>query len=67
MAKKNMKKLLVWVQGVSKTLIGLGVGFFATSGGLVIPNIPANFMVFAGWVIIGTTLWDAINTVTEAM
>jgi len=67
MAKKNMKKLLGWVQWTSKTLVGLGVGFFATTGGLVIPNIPAGLMAFAGWVIIGTTIWDAINTIMEAM
>ena len=67
MAKKNIKKLLRWVQWTSKTLIGLGVGFFAINGGLVIPNIPVGFMTFAGWVIVGTTIWDAINTVMESM
>lgn len=69
MVKKltNGMKLVGISKWVSKILIGLGIGAFAISGGLVIPNIPAGFMVFAGWVTIAGTLVDAINDVMIAM
>ena len=63
---KNGEKLVGAARWLSKVLIGLGIGAFAISGGLVIPSIPAGFMVFAGWVaVIGTGI-DAINDVMIA-
>lgn len=60
---KNGLKLIALSKWISKSLIGLGIGFFAISGGLVIPNISAGVMAFAGWVAVITTVIDVYGDI----
>jgi len=66
MKTKNAKKMFGWVHWTSRLLVGLGVGFSAVSGALVIPSLPVGIMTFAGWVVVVTTIVDAVNTVMNA-
>lgn len=64
--KKNMNKMLGVAMWLSRTLVGLGVGFSAITNTLVIPSVPAGLMAFAGYVVVASTIWEAGNVVMEA-
>jgi len=64
MAKRSntVMGVVAWLTGV---LVSLAVGFAMTAGTLTVPYVPAAVTVFAGWVVVITTLISAILAIVN--
>ena len=63
--KSGVDKLLAFVVWLTGVIVSLAVAFAMTDGTLVVPYIPSAVSVFAGWIVVLTTILGIVLAIVK--